>query len=1059
MNRKVVTMLLVLLLVGLSTTIICADSKIETDYTTSADEIEAIEYESKGQRRKASNDNIPHFTNIYDAWDYVIEMIYAHQEYVSFTVTTWETDILNGFHNYAHAHTGDPRRGEAMREYYNGYEIESWSYTKENAYEYYHEFTYRIYYKLTAEELAAYDQKVSAVMESLDLEGKHDAYKAYAVFDYVINNVTYDYEHYTTYDEEYQGLQYTAYAALMNGTAVCEGYSRLVYRLMLEAGIDCRVIDGHPTDGGSGHAWNIVKIGDLYYNIDATWSASPTTVRHYFLQCNDTFGHYDEYIPLADIYTDDFWNNHPMAMEDYPLCSWTLDNGILNVGSELGVVSSGMFTQYGQPSWDTWGSDIISLIIDDGVVCIGKNTFVYWRKLEDVHLPDGLKKIEQAAFKLCMSLKSIQIPDSVTAIDTETFRGCSSLSEIDLPLGLTEISDGLFDGCYSLTTVGIPQSILRIGEEAFQYCKTLEEISIPDGVLEIGDNAFKNCSALSYVFYGGTRSEWETITIGIGNECLTGATIICADELYDVIDQGYCGARGNKTAVSWTLTRAGMLTITGTGDTCTDPFYGEQQIRNVIIGDGVKVVGENIFNNCSSLRAIHLSKTVENASLILNGCSRFEAFSVDPDNPTLTAIDGVLYSKDLRSVLCYPPGKPETCFTVPEGTEHVDKAFRFSHLTSVNLPESVQTISGAFTGCTELESIIIPDSVNNLGDNTFSGCSSLSSVEVPVNISVVGESAFQDCVLLKAIAILGEDASIADNAFFNCRSLADISFSGSLKFIGSNAFNGCISLKSIVIPSGVTAINDSTFYGCTALTAVSIPTSVISIGEDVFSSCTALVNMVLPANLTSLGRGAFWGCEALTGIAIPAGVSDINSFTFYGCSSLKNVIIEHGPTNIQRRAFYGCDHLISIAIPKSLVEIDTDAFDECIALADIYYGGSEENWSDVEIGPYNDALGMALIHYNSENPSIKRKTLLGNRDKIIDLEYIGDLSTVKTVGDTSEELLLIANYGEDGRFIGFAILGGGGAAVLPSFAEETCVFWVDESLTPLSENAAFDNKE
>ena len=101
------------------------------------------------------------------------------------------------------------------------------------------------------------------------------------IYDYICSNVTYDYSHLS--DPTYQ-LQYTAYAALINGTSVCQGYAVLFYRMALQSGVDARLISG--TGNGGPHAWNIVKIGSYYYNLDSTWDAG-NSYYYYFLK-NDS---------------------------------------------------------------------------------------------------------------------------------------------------------------------------------------------------------------------------------------------------------------------------------------------------------------------------------------------------------------------------------------------------------------------------------------------------------------------------------------------------------------------------------------------------------------------------------------------------------------------------------------------------------------------------------------------------------------------------------------------------------------------------------------------------
>ena len=137
--------------------------------------------------------------------------------------------------------------------------------------------------KLTAE--------INTVLSELKLAGKSDYEKVRAIFDYICKNVEYDYANLN--NEAYQ-LKYSAYAALCNGTSVCQGYANLFYRLANEAGLDARIVSG--TSKGQNHAWNIVKVDGKYYNIDATWDAV-TKDYSYFLKGSANF---DEHTPGGD---------------------------------------------------------------------------------------------------------------------------------------------------------------------------------------------------------------------------------------------------------------------------------------------------------------------------------------------------------------------------------------------------------------------------------------------------------------------------------------------------------------------------------------------------------------------------------------------------------------------------------------------------------------------------------------------------------------------------------------------------------------------------------------
>ena len=167
-------------------------------------------------------------------------------------------------------------------------------------------------------------------MKSLDLSNKTDYQKVKAIYDYICSNVTYDHDNLN--DESYS-LKYTAYAALINKTAVCQGYASLFYRLALDAGVDTRVISG---EAGGPHAWNIVKLNGKYYNLDSTWDAGRSTYAYFLKNTND----FDDHVRDNDYQSNEFIEEYPMWDESYteidcnkyghnysePIYKWSVDN-------------------------------------------------------------------------------------------------------------------------------------------------------------------------------------------------------------------------------------------------------------------------------------------------------------------------------------------------------------------------------------------------------------------------------------------------------------------------------------------------------------------------------------------------------------------------------------------------------------------------------------------------------------------------------------------------------------------------------------------------------------
>ena len=231
-----------------------------------------------------------------------------------------------------------------------------------------------------------------------------------------------------------------------------------------------------------------------------------------------------------------------------------------------------------------------------------------------------------------------------------------------------------------------------------------------------------------------------------------------------------------------------------------------------------------------------------------------------------------------------------------------------SRLTSVTIPNSVTSIGGkAFRGCSGLTSVTIGSGVTSIGGEAFRGCSGLTSVTIGSGVTSIGDYAFYYCSGLTSITIPNSVTSIGGAAFANCSGLTSVTIPNSVTSIGSNAFDGCSRLTSVTIPNSVTSIGSSAFYGCYRLTSVTIPNSVTSIGDSAFYGCKGLTSITIPNSVTSIGGKAFRGCSGLTSVTIPNSVTNIGGSAFYGCTGLTSVTIGSGVTSIGGSAFDGVD--------------------------------------------------------------------------------------------------------------------------------------------------------
>ena len=265
--------------------------------------------------------------------------------------------------------------------------------------------------------------------------------------------------------------------------------------------------------------------------------------------------------------------------------------------------------------------------IASGLKTIGKRAFWLCDNLTTVSLPDGVTSIGEEAFKECSSLTTINLPNSITTIGANAFNGTKLTGPLNIPSSLVSLGDNAFHGCSGLTgTLVFPAAMENISTNVFAGCSGIEEIILPRGVLTIGAGAFNNCSgvqrlwltnsiqsiganafngmkSLKKVYFSGTILEWETGIQWADKGYQIGVAITTNEETAS----GSCGE-----ALTWSLNSAGDLTVSGTGDmadfTATGAPWAEyrDQVKLVIVGQGVTSIGSSAFQDCKNLETVSL---------------------------------------------------------------------------------------------------------------------------------------------------------------------------------------------------------------------------------------------------------------------------------------------------------------------------------------------------------------------------------------------------------------------------------------------------------------------
>ena len=459
----------------------------------------------------------------------------------------------------------------------------------------------------------------------------------------------------------------------------------------------------------------------------------------------------------------------------------------------------------------------------------------------------------------------------------------------------------------TITEIVLPEGMTSIGDYAFADCSKVKEVIIPDSVISIYGGAFANCTELA------------CLRIPKSVKYITNTRVDGTN--WNILDNYLHGC-------------SKLITAGPIGSSC-----------NIEYGWNIEIPHE-AFWNCGNLESLHIASGITKiAEMAIYNNVNLESITVDESNTEYDSIDGVLFTKDGKTLIKYPENKSGTQYSVPTGTMTIgENAFNnCDNLTKVTLNEGLTQISqAAFSDCSALSEMIIPDGVTNVGACSFYGCSALKSIVIPASVTVVASQSFGRCTALEGITIPASVTDIRECAFEYCSALIEITFEGNAPTtIETTAFNG-VTVTAYYDKTKNWAEDDFQDYGgnITWKPVVEAIASGICGAEGDNLTWTLDSDGVLTISGTGAMKdypneiGAPWAdfADDLTKVVIEEGITTIGASAFMYCGNLTEVVIPGTVTSIGSTAFLGCTSLTKFDIPEGVISVGGEAFGECNAL-------------------------------------------------------------------------------------------------------------------------------
>jgi len=596
---------------------------------------------------------------------------------------------------------------------------------------------------------------------------------------------------------------------------------------------------------------------------------------------------------------------------------------------------------------------------------------------------------------------------TVTAIGNHAFNGCSSVTSVVLPDTITSIGGYAFYDC-GMTSINIPEGVTTIGSYAF-FSTNIKTLSIPKSVISIGSGIVGGCHYITAINVDAANTKYSSTDGVLFNKDKTKLiTYPMKKGLAEyTVPEGVTtiGNAAFKDTPS-TLKKVNLPSTLTTID--VDGFRYCIGLTDIVIPNGVKTINTTAFYSCTKLATLTLPKTVTtiggNAFSLCSALKTIYYLGSETDYASITIGENPILSSatwyynscvgttthtytnecDAFCNVCeFKRDKAHTYDSDADAVCNVCGENRYLVYTITNGEATITDIDSALSGAVTIPETMGGVPVVAIGEKAFNGGTAVTSVALPSTVKTIGAYAFYNTGIT-SMDIPEGVTSIGNYAFANNASLKTLNVSSTVTSIGTAVVLNCGAIQNIIVDD-----NNASYCSVNGVLFNKSKTTIV-----IYPQGKTATSYEIPDGVTVIGGSSFKNCIYLKNISIPESVTKINGEAFSNCKNVSSFYIPSNVVSISSKAFYYCVKLEKITISKSVTTIGANAFLYDSAITDVYYRGSEADYSNLSVNAEgNTTLTSAAWHYNS---CIGSATHTYDNDCDTDCNVCGD---IREVGD------------------------------------------------------------